>query len=60
MVSEERITKLGKQFSVGNSHRCRVVQFNYMDSAVVVSLQKYVCVGVVCACKCVCLLELCT
>ena len=52
MVSEERITKFGKQFSVGSSHRCRVVQFNFMDSAVVVSLQKYVCVGVVCACGC--------
>ena len=44
MVSEERISKFGKQFSVGSNHQCRVVQFNYMDNAVVVSLQKCVCV----------------
>ena len=47
MVSEERISKFGKQFSVGSNHQCKVVQFNYMDNTVVVSLQKYV---YVCAC----------
>ena len=48
MVSEERISKFGKQFSVGSNHQCKVVQFNYMDNTVVVSLQKYmyVCVHV--------------
>ena len=44
MINEERISKIGKHFSVGSKHPCRVVQFNYMDNAVVVSLQKYVCV----------------
>ena len=53
MVSEERISKFGKQFSVGSNHQCRVVQFNYMDNAVVVSLQKYMYVCV-CVCVCVC------
>ena len=49
MVSEERISKFGKQYSVGSNHQCRVVQFNYMDNAVVVSLQKYM---YVCVCVC--------
>ena len=42
LVSEERISKFGKQFAVGRTHPCRVVQFNYIDNAVIVSLQKYV------------------
>ena len=44
MVNEEKISKFGKQFSVGLTHPCRIVQFNYIDNAVIVSLQKYVCI----------------
>ena len=44
LVSEERISKFGKQFAVGRTHPCRIVQFNYIDNAVIVSLQKYVCI----------------
>ena len=42
MVSEDRISKFGKQFAVGTCHPCRVVQLNLIDGVVVVTLQKYV------------------
>lgn len=54
MVSEERISKFGRQFAVGTCHPCRAIQLNLIDGVVVVSLQKCVSFSVFWLCYYVC------